>query len=212
MKCNYHAAKMLFDYITNIFPNFLCTRVFFQQITNSTRDDEHRVSTTSTTLELPNRVKRHICEFCNKGFEQKRTLVAHRRIHTGEKPYKCPICNAAFTQATHRSGHIKTHDPTYRPFKCDQCGRSFARKYSLTMHSYIHKGIFPFKCKHCDKKFRQAADMRKHEQRHTVHDALICQQCGLKFASKDSLKHHRTMCKSTTAHRNPTSSSQLPMA
>lgn len=33
----------------------------------------------------------------------------HRRSHTGEKPYKCHICNHACTQASKLKRHMKTH-------------------------------------------------------------------------------------------------------
>merc|ERR1711871_1032063 len=40
--------------------------------------------------------KVHSCSFCRKGFKQRSNLVAHERIHTGEKPYVCEICNRGF--------------------------------------------------------------------------------------------------------------------
>jgi len=47
------------------------------------------------------------CDICNKVFSRKYDLIRHRRIHTGDTPYKCKICGAGFTRSDHRDRHIR---------------------------------------------------------------------------------------------------------
>ena len=35
--------------------------------------------------------------------------VPHTRTHTGQKPYKCPICYNSFGHAVSLRGHMKLH-------------------------------------------------------------------------------------------------------
>lgn len=57
----------------------------------------------------PKLLKSWSCEFCGKAFRFQSNLIVHRRSHTGEKPYKCPICRHSCTQASKLKRHMKTH-------------------------------------------------------------------------------------------------------
>jgi len=63
------------------------------------------------------------CHICSRVFPREKSLQAHLRTHTGERPYNCdyPGCSRAFTQ----SGQLKTHQRLHageKPFVCSSEG------------------------------------------------------------------------------------------
>jgi len=49
------------------------------------------------------------CEVCGKKLTDPSSLYRHRKIHSGDKPHKCPYCNRRFIQRYNMKQHIKTH-------------------------------------------------------------------------------------------------------
>jgi len=87
----------------------------------------------------PNGIK---CRVCNRIFPREKSLQAHLRTHTGERPYICdyPNCTRAFTQ----SGQLKTHQRLHageKPFVCSSpgCGNRYTHaNRTCPVHPY-HK-------------------------------------------------------------------------
>ncbi|CDQ94600.1 unnamed protein product [Oncorhynchus mykiss] len=75
------------------------------------------------------------CEYCGKVFKNCSNLTVHRRSHTGERPYKCELCNYACAQSSKLTRHMKTHGQMGKEvYRCDICQMPFSVYSTLEKH------------------------------------------------------------------------------
>ncbi|XP_021710307.1 zinc finger protein Xfin [Aedes aegypti] len=91
--------------------------------------------------------------------EEKKDLGICINPDTGEKIYKCLICQKQLTTLPLYQRHRTVHTVRGRPFECDICHYRFAMKFSYNAHMLRHQqGKDPaqpasYKCSECDEAF-----------------------------------------------------------
>lgn len=132
------------------------------------------------------------CHLCEKQFRVKQGLDRHlKETHAGIKKHACDICDRRFASKRNVEDHRRIHTGE-RPYKCTICGKTFKQKASLFMHNRVHNHVFPFKCNECDSVFKTRASMMIHATKHTGEKPHSCDICQRPFRIKHELKRHRS--------------------
>lgn len=159
------ANKQIFDHYScldltnNIFACTICKRKYARPTT------------------LTRHFKTHVCQFCNKFFEDKSDLLEHKYRHrkkaalmkaeiTGEgsKMPPSPIVSKQNRDMFKRYSYVDSERNINR---CTLCCKDFVRRTVLTRHMKTHI------CCHCDKFFEDKYDLAKHTTFHKVEKQYI---------------------------------------
>ena len=108
------------------------------------------------------------CKFCNRSFSKPSDLQRHERTHTGD-----------------------------RPFRCDQCGKSFRLKAALVGHQNTHLPAFEkttFSCHLCKAQLGSKSSLVVHLRRHTGATPYNCPHCSEQFSTTGKRQSHILSC------------------
>ena len=185
-------------------------------------------STLSTPVGKPLSIKsrrnvttstRYQCQTCHRLLSSKSALKRHNMIHTGERPYKCSMCDRSFTQPHHRLNHELAHwavpsgtvvsdsghctggsvssslsgsspENEGKILRCRFCNVAFSNLRRLRDHLTIHDTKRRFACSICGMKFMKSAHLTMHMQMHTTTPQFCCPYCDREFYRTQYYEDH----------------------
>ena len=97
--------------------------------------------------EMPEKMKRHKCDRCEKTFVHSHHLKRHvASVHEGQRKFNCEFCEKVFSRSDRLKRHMNIiHEGLKDDEECELCGKTFYDKKSLKKHiTAVHGGeIYP---------------------------------------------------------------------
>lgn len=121
-----------------LYPHLLIIK---RQHYNSTQHIRFRSNRTSISNPFYAGAKLFTCPTCGKNFSQKKNMLLHQNIHTGDLPFECEYCSRKFRQKVQLVRHFVTHRKPMKEkrFQCTVCRKLFSTKQSLDRHNKMHE-------------------------------------------------------------------------
>jgi len=151
------------------------------------------------------------CEHCDKKCHQKQQLRAHKRTHTGERPYGCTQCGKTYIRSSHLYDHMRLHEGD-RLYACTKCDKMFPSASYLYTHNVSHTSDSTFPCDQCDKIFKALTTLKLHTKRIHCGSKYVCTECNKVFTIERSLHLHSSICLAKNRREGSESSGHVLLA
>ncbi|KAH9391188.1 Zinc finger protein, partial [Tyrophagus putrescentiae] len=158
------------------------------------------------------------CPRQSRPFNARYKLLNHMRIHSGEKPNKCPHmgCHKAFSRQENLKIHIRSHTGE-KPYLCHflNCGKAFSNSSDRAKHQRTHFNSKPYACQvhHCTKRYTDPSSLRKHMKTHgksKIHYSKLSASCDEAAMSSQLLLDSFDSSSPPPAFRNLSASINVP--
>ncbi|XP_060679078.1 zinc finger protein 407 isoform X2 [Hemiscyllium ocellatum] len=135
--------------------------------------------------------RKFVCEICDRTFTEKWALTNHKKLHMGQKPFKCTwlTCHYSFLTASAMRDHFRTHTGE-KSFLCDLCGFAGGTRHALTKHRRQHTGEKPFKCDQCNFASTTQSHLTRHRRVHTGEKPYKCPWCDYRSNCAENIRKH----------------------
>lgn len=123
--------------------------------------------------------------------EASKKLPSSYNTSPNKPPFKCDQCGKIFKTKYTLTIHLKMPSHTgAKPFVCAICGKGFRLSSTLCRHKIIHTSEKPHKCHICDKAFNRSSTLKTHIRTHSELKEFVCDICGKGFHQKGNLRNH----------------------
>ena len=136
------------------------------------------------------------CPDCNYVPPDRRKWTYHRRIHTGEKPHACHLCEQKFAYPFGLKNHVNAVHKQIKPHECPHPGCDYraARKSQIHKHAtHVHSEERNFACEHsgCSYRGKSQHNLLIHTQfYHLKIKSKTCHLCQKSYFTTTNLRIH----------------------